>query len=60
MRTVKRLWWVAPSVLAGSPASFWHLEQFMFAEGNGALGGLLGLIVGGLGGQLAEQLIGRR
>jgi hypothetical protein len=37
----------------------WFLEQAIYAEENGSLGGLFGLVVGGLAGQAAEQVIGR-
>jgi hypothetical protein len=59
MDAIKRLWWVAPAVLVGCCVGFWFMAQVIFPEGNGSLGGLLGLIVGGLASQLTEYLIGR-
>ena len=58
MRAFKRLWWVAPTVLIGCCVGLWSLEQIVIPESNGALGGLLGLMVGGPAAQLAEHSVG--
>ena len=59
MDAIKRLWWVAPAVLTGCFTGLWALEQVIFPESNGTIGALLGLILGGLGAQLTERLVGR-